>query len=233
MPSVIWPVGLLNAQLKNGNKKMVYLFIGQDIPSKDIALTRIKKEFLPPKLEDFNLDSLYADSLSLKDLQERLSVIPVKSSRRLVVIKNADELKKPLEDFVIEWASSGNKNVILVLDIDQENKKSRLINSVYRQAKIIRFKEDAPINTFDLGRQIESRRTGMALKTLNQLIREGERPERILGGLRYSLEIKGGNLAGLQRRIKLLLNCDIEIKTGRLKPAFALEKLVISLCALS
>nr|HPL83037.1 hypothetical protein [Candidatus Omnitrophota bacterium] len=64
-------------------------------------------------------------------------------------------------------------------------------------------------------------------------IKDGERPERILGGLRYSLENNVQDVKGLRRRLKLLLNCDIEIKTGKLKPVFALEKLVVNLCALS
>jgi DNA polymerase III delta subunit len=65
---------------------------------------------------------------------------------------------------------------------------------------------------------------------LGQLLREGERPERILGGLRYSFE--QGNLVPQQarKRLRLLLNCDIEIKTGRLKAGLALEKLILSLC---
>jgi DNA polymerase III delta subunit len=39
------------------------------------------------------------------------------------------------------------------------------------------------------------------------------------------------NPAELQRRLKLLLECDVSIKTGRLKPTLVLERLVIGLCA--
>jgi hypothetical protein len=53
---------------------------------------------------------------------------------------------------------------------------------------------------------------------------------RILGGLGYTWERDVMAPLEAKRRLKLLLNCDVEIKTGRLKPNFALEKLVISLC---
>ena len=66
---------------------MVYLFIGQDSPAKDIELNRIKKEFLSKELEEFNLDILYAESLALKGLQEKLLALPVKSLKRILVIK--------------------------------------------------------------------------------------------------------------------------------------------------
>ncbi|MFY9402453.1 MAG: hypothetical protein WAQ07_03455, partial [Candidatus Omnitrophota bacterium] len=71
-----------------------------------------------------------------------------------------------------------------------------------------------------------------ALKILKNLIKEGQKPEMILGALRYSLQSNTLSPLLLRRRIKLLLNCDIEIKTGRFKPVFALEKLVVNLCAL-
>ena len=211
---------------------MVYLFIGQDSPAKELALKRIKEEALPQGLEQFNFDLLYAEELSLKSLQEKLLGIPVQSSQRVLVIKNSGELRKEVEGFILEWSKEQRQNIILVLDIDQESSKDHFIRNINKYAKIVRFKEAVPLNTFSLGRQIEERRADSALKILSQLIKDGERPERILGGLRYSLENNMKDALGLRRRIRLLLNCDIEIKTGKLKPVFALEKLVVNLCAL-
>ena len=212
---------------------MVYLFIGQDSPAKELALKRLKEESLPQGLEQFNFDLLYAEELSLKILQERLLAIPLKSAKRILVIKHSVGLKKEAEDFILKWSKEQNQNIILVLDLEQPGGKEHLIRSIDKYAKVIRFKEDLPLNTFSLIRQIEERRPDNALKILSQLIKDGERPERILGGVRYSLEHNLKNATGLRRRLKLLLNCDIEIKTGKLKHVFALEKLVVNLCALS
>ena len=73
---------------------MVYLFIGQDLnlkdapfSSKDTQLKQIKEEFLPKRVEHFNSDTLYAETLKLKDLQEKLLALPVESSKRIVIIK--------------------------------------------------------------------------------------------------------------------------------------------------
>ena len=60
---------------------MVYLLIGQDIAAKEIFFKKIKQEFLPPELQDFNLDTLYAKEVNLKDIQERFLSIPLKSAR--------------------------------------------------------------------------------------------------------------------------------------------------------
>jgi DNA polymerase III delta subunit len=96
---------------------------------------------------------------------------------------------------------------------------------------VILFKETVKPDTFVLSRSIESRRLDTALKLLDQLLKDGEKPERILGGLRYAWERGIANPVETKRRLKLLLGCDIDIKTGRLKPSFALEKLVVGLCA--
>lgn len=218
---------------------MVYLFIGQDsfykdtpFSCKDIQLKHIKEEFLPKEVEEFNFDILYAETLKLKDLQEKLLALPVKSPQRIVVVRNAQELTSDLEDFIVEWVKQPPKETLLLLDIEGQDKKEAFIKNIYKYVKVLRFKETLPLNTFNLSRQIEQRRPDYALKVLSQLLKDGERPERILGGLRYALENSRLQAPQIRNRIRFLLQCDIEIKTGKIKPVFALEKLVVKLCAL-
>lgn len=209
---------------------MVYLFIGEDAALKDIQLKAIKKEFLNKEIEQFNLDVLYAKELTLKDLQERLFYLPVNNPKRLVVIKDAQNLKEDAREFMLKYAKEPHKQIILVLDISRRDKSEEFINHIYRYAKVYCFKETKQPDAFTLGRQIALKRADYALRLLHQLLKAGERPERILGGLRYSLERNSAAPLEMKRGLKFLLNCDIDIKTGRLKPVFALEKLVIKLC---
>jgi len=209
---------------------MVYLLIGQDIQAKETQLKKIKQEFLPQELQDFNLDTLYAQEVTLKDIQERLLAIPLKSAKRIVVIKDADSLDKQSRDFLLTYSKKPQKQLVLVFDFEQYDYKDEFIKAITAHASVMRFKEDVNPDAFVLNRQIELRKTDSALRILNQLLENGEAPERILGGLRYAWEKQGIVALNAKRRLKLLLNCDIEIKTGRLKPAFALEKLVVSLC---
>ena len=218
---------------------MIYLFLGQDslpkdssVSFKDTQLKQIKEEFLSREVAQFNLDLLYAEALKLKELQEKLLALPVKSPKRIVVIKNAQELDKDIEDFIEEWAKLERKDTLLLLDIEEQDKKESFLKNIYKYAKTFRFKEPQALNTFNLTRQIAQRNAGSALKMLEELIKEGERPERILGGLRYTLENSPMSALEVKRRIKMLLDCDIEIKTGKAKPVFALEKLIVRLCAL-
>jgi DNA polymerase III delta subunit len=215
----------------------LYLFIGQNDfskndSSKDAKLKEIKKSLLSPALENFNLDTLYAKGLELKELQEKLLCLPVKTKKRLLIIKDAQALKEEVRDFLLEYIKKPPSHLVLILDSGHYDPKDNFIQQLARLAQTFRFKEELRIDAFALGRQIELGRADYALRVLNQLLKEGEKPERILGGLRHSLLRMGGSPIEMRRRLKILLGCDIEMKSGRLKPAFALEKAAVALCRL-
>jgi len=216
-----------------------YLFIGQDSLSKDIKLKQLRQDLLDREVEQFNLDILYARELSLHHLQEKLLCIPVRAKRRLVVIRGAEGLKKEIKDFVLKYIRNPYPGVILVLDINSaftykgDPAQDEFFSHISKYSQVYRFKEDARPDTFMLGRYIEQRQSPYALRILNQLLKNGERPERILGGLRYVYQRSTHVRPDRRRQLKLILNCDLEIKTGRLKPSFALEKLVVNLCCLA
>lgn len=223
----------------------VYLLIGQDSLSKDIKLKKLKEEFLTKEIEQFNLDNLYARELNLKTLQERALCLPVMAKKRIVVIKDAQSLKEEIKEFIVKYVKKPYPQIVLILDItplstyqgrlnqkETQGKLDEFIRRIGSYAQIYRFRETQPLNSFFLNRQIELRKTHFALKVLAQLLQNGERPELILGGLRSSWERNTFNPPERRKRLKFLLNCDIDIKTGRLKPELALEKLVVNLCCL-
>jgi len=212
---------------------MVYLFLGSDSLSKDGQLKALRQQVLTKETEQFNLDILYGKELALKVLQERLLSLPVRCAQRIIVIKNAQELKSELQEFILHYVKAPAKQILLVLDVSETDRKNTFINQLIKYAKTIHFKDTVKPDSFTLGRQIALRRPDLALRILHQLLQDGEKPERILGGLRYAWEREMAPASESKRRLRLLLNCDIEIKTGRLRPVFALEKLVISLCGLS
>jgi DNA polymerase III delta subunit len=221
---------------------MVYLFIAENSIPKDLQIKKIRQEFLSKDTEQFNLDILFARELTLKLLQEKLLCLPVRNPKRVVIIKEAQDLKDDIKEFILAYVKKPYSQVVLILDINtalakgaisQSAKTEEFIKGISRYAKVSKLQEVKPADAFTLGRSISQGRPDYALRLLNQLIKSGERPERILGGLRYVCERDSPGVPELRKKFRLLLNCDIEIKTGKLKPVFALEKLVISLCSLA
>jgi len=211
----------------------VYLFAGQDFSAKEAQLKKIKQEFLSQSLQDFNQDTLYAKEIKLKDIQEKFLCLPLKNAKRIIVIKEAQLLEESCREFLLAFAKKPSPQLVLVLDFAQYDHKDEFLKKISAFAQILRFKETVDPDTFTLNRQIELKKADQALQLLNQLLRNGEAPERILGGLRYAWERQGVQGLSAQKKLRLLLSCDLEIKTGRLKPAFALEKLIVSLCGMA
>lgn len=210
---------------------MVYLFIGEDSVAKDLKLKALKQEILDKNTEPFNLDTVYAKELTLKELQEKLIYLPLRNSRRVLIIKDAQNLKEEIKDFLLRYVKKPSQQIVLVLDAYSQGKPQDFLNRISGYAKTCRFQEARKPDAFALSRCIELKKADYALRLLNELLKNGERPERILGGLRYVWEKGSSSSLDASRKLRLLLNCDIDIKTGKLKPVFALEKLVVALCS--
>jgi len=208
----------------------VYVFIGQDSLSKDLKLKSLKEEFLKPHTEYLNLDILYAKELNLIVLQEQLLCLPLNSKKRIILIKDSQNLKENIKEFLIQYVKNPYPKAVVILDINKYLSTDAFIRQLIRYSQVFRFKENPHLDAFTLSRSIDLKKTSYSLWVLNQLLINGERPERILGGLRYAWENRIADPQETRKRLRLLLNCDIDIKTGRLKPDFALERVVINLC---
>ena len=209
---------------------MIYLFIGSDNLVKDAQLKKLKDHVLSKGTEQFNLDILYARELTQKALQEKLLTLAVKNPKRLVIIKNIEDLKDEVKEFLERYVRKPYPQVVVAMDLNRLDKADSFIKNISRFVKPVRSKETVHQDTFALGRSIDLKKADSALRILSGLLKDGERPERILGGLRYAWEKNAAHPLEKRKRLKYLLACDIDIKTGKLKPLFALEKLVISLC---
>jgi DNA polymerase III delta subunit len=221
----------LSALSISGNQilPMVYLLIGQDSISKDAALEKLKQQTIPGD-SPFNLDTLYGKDTSLKRLQELLLFFPFQANR-MVVVRNAHELKDEVKKFLVEFVKTPRERLVLVLDVERNIPKDAFLEGLKANCRTSYFREERQWTVFDLARAIEGHDCREALGILNKLLSEGEKPERLLGGLRASWQKRINSPRELERRLRLLLDCDLAIKTGRLKPALVLERLVIGLSA--
>ncbi len=211
---------------------MVYLLTGQDSASKDRLLAELKEKYLPPEARDFNVDILYPSDLTVQGLQEKLLFFPVGSRTRLVVLREAHRLKPAVKTFLSAYAAHPLPEVILVVDLPQHEPRDPFYRSLAAAARVVVCGQVERIDAFQLGRCIAARRTAQALQLLSRLLQKGEKPELIVGGVRAALsrELAG---ARLTQALRLLLRCDVEIKTGKIRADFALERLMVRLCSLA
>jgi len=209
---------------------MIYLFIGEDNLSKDTKLKRLKEEYLDPQSEQFNLDILYGQEVNLKEFQERLLNLPLKAKKRLVVVRDSQRLNGEIKKFLLSYARKPYPHIVLVLDVQRYSFKDEFTKRMSQMSRVIRFRESAKLDTFALSSAIESRKIHNCLDILRQILEKGEKPEQIMGGLRYVWDQDVRRPQETRKRLRLLLDCDIAIKTGRLKAQMALERLLTQLC---
>jgi len=212
----------------------VYLFLGQDSFSKDKVLNSLKEKSLQQSTQDFNYDCLHAQDrdLTLNKVQEKLLFLPAGSKTRMVVLKNVQAAKADIKDFLSGYVKNPKQDIILILDSERDDPKDSFLRDIQKYCSVVHFQQERVKTAFDLGRFIELKKTDHSLRILHELLSNGQKPEQIMGGLRASLAKDASEPATLKKRIKLLLACDLEIKTGKLKPVFALERLVVALCGL-
>ncbi len=209
---------------------MIYLFAGEDFLSKQEKISSLKKQLFPPDTESFNYDSFQAKELTLPLLKELLSRLPVSAKQRLLVIKDALKLKPDIQEYLLSPPALPGF-VVLVLDIAGLPREQNVFSGrLLKMAKVVNFKSQPEINAFGLARTIERGNAAGALNILADLLAGGERPERILGALRYQFVRPGLPLEEVRDKIRLLLETDNNLKTGRIKGSFALEALVVRLC---
>jgi len=209
---------------------MVYLFVGQDYRSKNIRLEKIKRQFFSKDLEYLNYDVFFAEELKLLQLQEALKRLPQKAKKRIVLIRDAEFLKKELKEYIISYVKKPIPSCILILDFRQFDERDAFIKSILEYVNKFTFLSQEILDTFKLSKEIERRRIYPALKILHNLILEGTDPEMILGGLRYSWQNSFLSTQEKKKRLSLLLDADLSIKTGKLDPLLALERLIFCLC---
>ncbi len=210
---------------------MIYLFTGEDGTAKQERISSLKKQLFPADTESFNYDSFYAKELNLALLKELLGRLPVLAKQRLLVIKDILKLKPDIQEYILSRLKDLPQNLILILDVSKTSAEaSRFIGALLKAAKVITFKSPPETNAFDLARAIERKSSESALNILADLFANGERPERILGALRYQFVRPGASPGESRNKIQLLLETDNNLKTGRIKPVFALEALVVKLC---
>lgn len=218
---------------------MLYLFTGEDEPAKQEKINSLKSELLKKGFEDFNYEAFYAQELNLPLLKEVLSRLPTESSQRIMVIKDAFRLQNELKDYFTAQIEKLPKDLTIILEAAVIPKEeTAFFNKISKYGKVIPFKTKEKINAFGLVRAIERKDADSALNILVDLLRNGEKPERILGALRYGFVKSGSSfiaqdsvkLKEKKEKVNLLLDADLNLKTGKVKPEFALETLVVKLC---
>ena len=214
---------------------MAYLFIGRDLPKKDAKLAELKtKLFKDPSALSFDYEALSAHKLNSDELKKSLLALPYMAAQRMVVIRQCERLSEHNREIILEFLPQDQKAVVLVLDFDELDLRSAFFLKLKVLTQVLNFGTEKVINVFDMTRAISSHDTAGAIKMLHELIGNNTHPLQIMGGLvwYWSKEREHLNTARFQQGLMVLEEGDLNIKRSRLKPEYAVEKVVVQLASL-
>ncbi|MDD5291678.1 MAG: hypothetical protein PHY46_00635 [Candidatus Omnitrophica bacterium] len=220
-----------------------YLFLGDDELTKKNKIDAIKERYLDKGFKDIDFEVVYADAkdsqnknLTPQKFNEILSYLPANpSKKRIILIKKIEALKQENKDVLLKYLKSPAESVILLLDAGPADNTDAFIKELAPFVKKVEVGRSEKIDVFDLTRAIINRRTTDALRILNKLLQNREKPQSILGALFWQWENAKDklNFEKFRTGLKLLLDTDLRIKTGRLDEDLALELVVIRLSYLA
>jgi len=211
-----------------------YLLIGEDQLLKKRKIETLKENILDKGLRELNFETVYGNDKNLKStaFDEILRYGPSENhSKRIVLIKKIESLPASHREILIRYLKKPSPSVILILDSDAMTKNDSLLNILSKLTKPLYISNVKQQNVFDLTRAMQQSNVTRALEILNSLLKNREKPLRILGGIYWYWEkIKEEmSLDKFRKGLKVLLDTDLRIKTSAIKEEIALEMLVIRL----
>ena len=214
---------------------MNYLFLGNKTDLKSQKINQIKSKYLKNKeAQHFDYVSLYSDKLDKDTLKEALIDLPAVATKRVVVIHFIEKLKKDHQRIIEEFLKEKASATVLILNSDKADLKNVFVTRLKKTTEFFMCDSGAKRNVFDMTRDIEQSNPLGALKTLFELVADGEQPLRILGALLWFWGRMKNKVSRhcFQQGLLYLQEADLNIKRSRLNPVYSIEKCVVSLSAL-
>lgn len=106
-------VNTILEQIRKGDVKPVYILDGEESYYIDLLTEAFEKELLQPHERDFNLNVLYSRETTWAEVHNACRSYPVFAARRLVILKEADQLKQI--DKLAEYISAPADSTVLVI----------------------------------------------------------------------------------------------------------------------
>lgn len=115
---------------KDAKLLCAYLIVGADELKRETAVTRLKAR-LEPGLEAFNLDERTATAdLAPNDVLTSLDTMPMGQGFRLVIVRQAERLPKPVSEALVRYLADPNPGCVLCLVAGTLSKATRLYKAV-------------------------------------------------------------------------------------------------------
>ena len=142
------------------NRKQVapaYLFEGEDLYTRRLALRELKKKLITPAREDFNFSLFSAPGASTQVIVETLSLLPLKDDWRLIVLEDADKLTQGDQLIIANYLKRPVDSSCLVCLGEKFDQRKRFYQAFKKKGEIVTFNPPGQREAQALVKEIEER----------------------------------------------------------------------------
>lgn len=132
----------------------IYFVVGTEAYLKDQVYQVIKGRFTQENSEDFDFTMFYGDSDDSMQAIEHLEMSPFLAPKRLVVIKNFDQMNAAGKNLIAEYCKNPSSTSVLLLIADKSDKRANAIKIIEQNAVVISCRP--PYSSEDLVRWLQT-----------------------------------------------------------------------------
>jgi len=121
----------------------LYVLVGEDAIGMDHLFSYLKKEFIAPDTEEFNLEVLHADSDSVTagEIVTAAETVPFMGGFRFVFVRHAEELRAAdlelLTEYLAKVLDDPRPDLLVVLTFTALDKRTKFAKAVYKANVVI------------------------------------------------------------------------------------------------
>ncbi len=138
--STAWTVQKLSESLKKKELHPLYFFFGDERFLLDENLKQLEEIALGEGLRDFNLNTFYGQEADAGQVRDAAETLPMMSQVRLVVLKEAQELKDKEWEQLMPLIETPVESTVFICVADKVDRRKKFIKRFMDKGVVVEFK---------------------------------------------------------------------------------------------
>ncbi len=136
----VWNSNRLHTSLHKGDVAPLYFLYGDENFLIEESLETMKTSVIGEGLEDFNLDVFYGQSNEPVQIRDVIETLPMMTERRMVIIKEAQDLKEKAWDQLMPIIENPVDSTVLVFIATKIDKRKKYIKRFQENGVLVEYK---------------------------------------------------------------------------------------------
>jgi DNA polymerase-3 subunit delta len=166
--------------LRKGVLEPYYLFYGPEEFWVQLTLNRIKKEFIPDTVKDFNLETIYAGDVPAQEILNRARLVPFMSPQRLIIVRDVENFPKGELDLFLPYLDNPVDSTCLIWITEKKELKGPFFKRLQECGRAVNFKKLSEQHLYgwirkragELGLRIDQEAIGFLFQMVGSSLRD-------------------------------------------------------------